>query len=161
ARARPEEPREAFATPEAIPTSLGLLWFALAAVPSVLFLAVTSQLCQELAVVPLLWMLPLALYLLSFVLCFEYGLLYRREPFLARVAAAAGAATLALYKGTILGAGAQVAVFSFVLLVCGLACHGELARLKPRPERLTAFYLVVAAGGAAGGIFTGIVAPRV
>jgi hypothetical protein len=125
-----------------------------------MFLAVTSQLCQELAVVPLLWMLPLALYLLTFVLCFEYGHLYRREAFLALLVFAAGAGTLALYKGTLLGARTQIAVFSLVLLVCGLTCHGELARLKPRAERLTVFYLVVAAGGAAGGIFTGIVAPR-
>jgi hypothetical protein len=146
---------------ERLPSGLVALWFGLAAVPSVMFLAVTSQLCQELAVVPLLWMLPLALYLLTFVLSFEYGRFYRREAFLALLVFAACAGTLALYKGTILGARAQIAVFSLVLLVCGLTCHGELARLKPRPERLTVFYLVVAAGGAMGGIFTGIVAPRV
>ncbi len=142
-----------------VPGSLVLLWCGLAAIPSVMFLAVTSQLCQELAVVPLLWMLPLALYLLSFVLCFEYGRFYHRETLLGFLVVAAGAGTLALYQGTTLGAAGQVAVFSFVLLVYGLACHGELARLKPPPERLTTFYLVVAAGGAAGGVFTGVVAP--
>ena len=144
-----------------IPVGLVFLWFGLAAVPSVMFLAVTSQLCQELAVVPLLWMLPLALYLLTFVVCFEYGRFYHREGLLALLVVAAGVGTVALYQGTLLGAPAQVAAFSFVLLVCGLTCHGELARLKPPPERLTAFYLVVAAGGAAGGMLTGIVAPRV
>jgi hypothetical protein len=154
----PGAPPEALAE---IPPGLVALWFGLAAVPSVMFLAVTSQLCQELAVVPLLWMLPLALYLLSFVLCFEYGRFYHREGLLALLVVAAGVGTLALYKGTLLSAPAQVAAFSFVLLVYGLACHGELARLKPPPRRLTAFYLVIAAGGAAGGVFTGIVAPRV
>jgi hypothetical protein len=126
----------------------------------VTFLAVTSQLCQELAVVPLLWMLPLALYLLTFVLCFEYGRFYQREALLGLMVVAAGAGTLALYRGTNLGALAQVGAFSFVLLAYGLSCHGELASLKPPPERLTTFYLVVAAGGAAGGVFTGVVAPR-
>jgi hypothetical protein len=161
ARAGEEPTREGPREGEAVSTGLVFLWWALAAVPSVMFLAVTNQLCQELAVVPLLWMLPLALYLVTFVLCFEYGRFYRREAFLALLVLAAAAGTLALYKGTILKAPAQIAIFSFVLLVCGLTCHGELARLKPRPERLTAFYLVIAAGGAAGGLFTGVVAPRV
>ncbi len=137
------------------------LWFGLAVVPSVMLLAVTSQLCQEIAVIPLLWMLPLALYLLSFVLSFEYGRFYRREAFLAALVIAAAAGTVALYRGTNVGALAQVATFSLVLLACGLACHGELARLKPPPAHLTTFYLVVAAGGAAGGAFTAIVAPRI
>src|SRR5262245_14363249 len=154
----PEAPSESGTD---LPWGLVLLWGGLAAVPSVMFLAVTSQLCQELAVVPLLWMLPLALYLLSFVLCFEYGRFYHREAFLALLVVAAAVGTVALYRGTILGAFTQVGAFSFVLLVCGLTCHGELARLKPPPERLTTFYLVVAAGGAAGGVFTGVVAPRV
>ncbi len=162
ARARPAPlPLVAGGDEEGPRPGLLALWFGLATVPSVMLLAVTSQLCQEIAVIPLLWMLPLALYLLSFVLCFEYGRFYRREAFLAALVVAAGAGTVALYRGTNVGAAGQVAVFSFVLLAYGLSGHGELARLKPPPRHLTIFYLVVAAGGASGGVFTALVAPRI
>ncbi len=137
------------------------LWFGLAAMPSVMLLAVTSQLCQEIAVIPLLWMLPLALYLLSFVLCFEYGRFYRREAILAVLVVAAAGGTLALYRGTNVRATGQISIFLGVLFAYALGGHGELARLKPSPRHLTTFYLVVAAGGAAGGVFAALVAPRI
>ncbi|HSB60812.1 MAG TPA: fused MFS/spermidine synthase, partial [Vicinamibacteria bacterium] len=136
-----------------------LLWFGLAAVGSTLLLAVTNEVCQDVAVVPFLWVLPLVLYLLSFVLCFEYERLYRREAWLAVVAAGAAAATYALYRGTDLGIRWQVAIHSATLFAYCMACHGELAKGKPPPAHLTSFYLTVAAGGAAGGVFTGLLAP--
>ena len=137
------------------------LWFGLAAMPSVMLLAVTSQLCQEIAVIPLLWMLPLALYLLSFVLCFEYGRFYRREIMLAVLVVGAIGGTLALYRGTNVGAAGQISIFAGVLFAYGLGGHGELARLKPSPRHLTTFYMVIAAGGAAGGVFAALVAPQI
>jgi len=143
------------------PPVVRVLWFSLAAVPSVLLLAVTSQLCQDVAVVPLLWVLPLALYLLSFVLCFEYERLYRRGHWLAAVALAAAGFVYALFEGTTLAIGWQVTAGGAVLFAYGMACHGELAALKPDPGRLTSFYLTVAAGGAFGGVFTGLLAPVV
>ncbi len=136
-----------------------ILWFGLAAVASTLLLAVTSALCLDVAVVPFLWVLPLALYLLSFVLCFEYERLYRRAVWLAAVAVAGPACAYALFRGTDLPIRAQVAVYAGALFVYCMACHGELARGKPSPTHLTSFYLTVAAGGAAGGVFTGLLAP--
>jgi hypothetical protein len=136
-----------------------ILWFGLAAVASTLLLAVTSALCQDVAVVPFLWMLPLALYLLSFVLCFEYERLYRRAVWLAAGAVAGPACAYALFRGTDLAIRGQVATFAGALFIYCMACHGELAQGKPRPAHLTSFYLTVAAGGAAGGVFTGFLAP--
>jgi hypothetical protein len=135
------------------------LWFVLAAVASTLLLAVTNALCLDVAVIPFLWIVPLALYLLSFVLCFEYERVYRRELWLGAVAVAAPSCLYALSRGTDLAIGAQVAVLGGALFAYCMACHGELARTKPPPEHLTSFYLTVAAGGAAGGLFTGLVAP--
>lgn len=141
--------------------SLYGLWFGLAAGPSVLLLAVTNQMCQEVAVIPLLWVLPLGLYLLTLVVCFESDRAYRRSFWsLALVVAAVGASAV-LAKGPSAGVPLQIAVLSAALLSAAMVCHGELSRLKPGPRRLTSFYMAVAAGGAAGGIFVGLVAPRV
>jgi hypothetical protein len=136
-----------------------LLWFGLAAVASTLLLAVTNELCLDVAVIPFLWILPLAVYLLSFVLCFEYERVYRREIWLGAVGVAAPSCLYALSRGTDLPIAGQVAVFTGALFAYCMACHGELARTKPSPAHLTSFYLTVAAGGAAGGLFTGLVAP--
>ena len=136
------------------------LWFALAACGSTLLLATTNQMCQEVASIPFLWLLPLALYLLSFILCFENERFYSRALFGPLLAACVGWAALVLYKGFSVPIRTQVVVYSAALFVACMVCHGELARAKPPPNRLTSFYLTVAAGGAAGGILVGLAAPR-
>jgi hypothetical protein len=137
-------------------------WLALAATPSLLFLAVTHHLTQNVAPIPLLWVLPLGIYLLSLVICFEGGSGYRRGLFLPLLPVVLGLLALNLFPGELsVGITGQIAFFSAALLVCCMVCHGELARLKPAAEHLTAFYLMVALGGALGGLFVAVVAPQV
>lgn len=135
------------------------LWLSLAMIASVLLLAITSQISLEVAVIPFLWMLPLALYLLSFVLCFEYERVYRRGLWIPALLVAAGGTTATIRAGVHAPMLVQLGVYLFTLLVACMVCHGELVRRKPAPRHLTGFYLWVSAGGAAGGLFTGLVAP--
>ena len=137
-----------------------LLWFALAAAASVVFLATTNQLCQDVAVVPLLWIVPLGIYLLSFILCFEHPRWYVRNWFHGAFALSLCAACFVLFDGAIGSISVQVGIYLAVLFVVCMVCHGELARSKPEARSLTAFYLAVAAGGAFGGVFVGLLAPR-
>jgi hypothetical protein len=146
--------------PHAPPAASLALWFALAATASVVFLAATNQLCQDIAVVPLLWILPLAIYLLSFILCFEHPRWYARERFHVAFPLALCLACFVLYDGAIGSIAMQITIYLAVVFSVSMACHGELARSKPDPRFLTAFYLAVAAGGAFGGIFVGLLAPR-
>ena len=130
-------------------------------VPSVLLLATTNQVCLDVASVPFLWVLPLTLYLLSFILCFDSDWWYSRKMMMP----AALLALVALYPVLRTGATAtfalQLMAYFIAFFLCAMVCHGELVRRKPDARHLTAFYLVIAAGGAAGGIFVGIVAPLV
>ncbi len=138
-----------------------LRWLTLAATPSLLFLAVTNHLTQNVAPIPLLWVLPLGIYLLSLIICFEGGQGYRRSLFLPLLPVVLGLLALNLFPGELsVGIIGQIAFFSAALLVCCMVCHGELARLKPAPEHLTAFYLMVAVGGAIGGLFVAVLAPQ-
>ena len=137
-----------------------LLWLGLAACASAMFLATTNQLCKNVAPVPLLWVLPLALYLLTFMLCFESEGRYSRKWFQCAFAVAMFLAGFVMVSaGRPENLSLQVAIYCFVLFAGCMVCHGELARLKPDPSHLTMFYLVVAAGGTLGGIFVGLVAP--
>jgi hypothetical protein len=136
------------------------LWFALSACASVVFLATTNQVCQDVAVVPLLWILPLGIYLLSFILCFEHPRWYRRTWFHAAFGLALFAACFVLNDGALGSIFMQAGIYFLVLFVVCMVCHGELARAKPHPRFLTSFYLTISAGGAFGGIFVGLVAPR-
>jgi len=138
-----------------------LLWLALPACGSVMLLAVTNQMCWDVAVVPFLWIVPLSLYLLSFILCFHSERWYIRPVFWALLVLSMVGMTLLLFRGVHVPIQLQVIGFSTGLFVCCMVCHGELARLKPRPRYLTSFYLMVAAGGALGGIFVTLVAPLV
>ena len=142
------------------PASLRTLWVVLAACPSVLLLCVTTYLTQDVASIPFLWILPLGVYLLSFVLCFESGRYYRRRLFfqLSGIALAATGYLLTQEK-SMPNVIATIAFLTLALFVWCMTCHGELARLKPHSRHLTVFYLMVSAGGAAGGIFVGLVAP--
>jgi len=137
------------------------LWFALPAAASMLLLATTNHICQEVAVIPLLWVLPLSLYLLSFILCFAHDRWYRRELFQPALAIVTVIAFLALYRGPLLRVGQEIWVFSLALFIACMICHGETSRLRPATGHLTAFYLMIAAGGAAGGAFVTLLAPRV
>lgn len=144
-----------------LPKLRPVLWLLLATCPSALLLAVTNLLTQNIAPMPLLWVVPLGAYLLTFILCFESDRWYRRAVFLPLVLPALGclaAASKTLENETIR---VGVPLFTGALFVCSMACHGELARLRPAASRLTAFYLTLAAGGALGGLFVALVAPHV
>jgi hypothetical protein len=136
-----------------------LLWFALAATGSVVLLATTNQMCRNVPVVPLLWVLPLSLYLLTFVLCFRNDHGYRRKIWIPVMLVSSALSTFLLPRTTDIDIRLQILIYSLTLFSCCMVCHGELARGKPSPGRLTVFYLMVAGGGAAGGIFVGLLAP--
>ena len=143
------------------PVATRLLWVALPACGSLLLLAVTNQMCQDVAVVPFLWVLPLSLYLLSFILCFGSARCYSRLLFWLALGGAMAVMCTLMRRGAEASIRWQVVGYSASLFVCCMVCHGELVRLKPSPRHLTSFYLAIAAGGALGGILVGVVAPRV
>jgi spermidine synthase len=138
-----------------------LLWFALAMVPSVLLLATTNQVCLDVAPVPFLWVLPLTLYLLSFILCFDSDRWYSRRVFIPATMVAFACVCYALHQGPLASFSLQICAYFAALFFCAMVCHGELVRRKPDVRHLTSFYLVISAGGAAGGIFVGIIAPLI
>jgi hypothetical protein len=138
-----------------------LLWLALAANASVMLLATTHQVSQDLAVIPLLWVLPLALYLLSFILCFDHDWWYNRWIFGPLLAVAALAVVYVLLKEQFLSVWTQITVYSIALFAACMVCHGELVRIRPDKRYLTRFYLIVGSGGALGGILVAVVAPLV
>jgi len=137
------------------------LWMALAACSCVMFLATTNQLCQDVAVVPFLWVLPLSIYLLSFIICFDQPRWYSRGIFVPAFAIAIFLACFLLNGWAMNKILAQIGIYSFVLFACCMVCHGELARSKPGPQRLTSFYLMVALGGALGGAFAALLATKI
>ena len=144
------------------PPTLGrqILWCALAATGSVLLLAVTNHITQNVAAVPLLWIVPLSLYLLTFILCFDGKGWYKREIILAMVAAALGVMAWTLADSALTHElPIQIGVFCAGLFLACMFCHGELVRLKPAAAFLTRFYLMISLGGAIGAALVGIVAP--
>jgi hypothetical protein len=139
-----------------------LQWLLLAACGSMLLLTVTNHLTQNIAPVPLLWVLPLALYLLTFTLAFSRRNIYSRGLFIRLLAVALGAMGYAVYDPRAINAiQVTVPLFCIGLFVCCMFCHGELSRLKPVEDHLTSFYLMISVGGALGAIFVGLVAPHV
>ncbi|MEM7205184.1 MAG: fused MFS/spermidine synthase [Planctomycetota bacterium] len=144
--ARPGVPQAAF-------------WLALSTTGSIVLLATTNRLCQDLAAVPLLWVLPLAIYLLTFILCFDHERWYDRRVFVPLLLlSTAGVATVrGLGYDTPLVA--QVSAYGVALLAACMVCHGELYRARPAAQHLTAFYLMLALGGALGGAFVALGAP--
>jgi hypothetical protein len=136
------------------------LWLALSMVGSVLLLAITNTLTEDVAVTPFLWVIPLALYLLTFVIAFDGPRWYPRRVVFALLP------LCALWLVRIAWVTSETLLEQFVgnlvaLFVACLFCHGELARLKPAPRHLTAYYLAISVGGALGGVFVALLAPRI
>lgn len=134
-------------------------WFALPFCASVLLLAVTNKISQDVAIVPFLWILPLAAYLLSFIVAFDSPRWYVRPLYAVLLAASLSGMCWAMDQGTDYSLKKLVGVYVGALLVCCTVCHAELYRLRPPAVGLTAFYLAIAVGGAAGGMFVAVFAP--
>src|SRR5690349_1465398 len=137
-------------------------WLALSATGSVMLLAVTNHLTQNVASVPLLWLVPLTLYLATFIIAFEGGGWYQPRylwPLL--LVALIAMAWLLVDTDYHYNLPLQLGVFLPGLFIGCLFCHGELYRTRPAPRHLTAFYLTISAGGALGGLFVAVVAPLV
>jgi hypothetical protein len=137
-----------------------LLWLLLSAAASVLLLATTNQLSQDVAVTPLMWVVPLALYLLSFILTFDAPRWYLRRVFGPLLVVAAAAAWYTLEQANTIPIEMQWTVALVMLFAGSMVCHGELVRIKPRASELTLFYLLISVGGSLGGVITALVAPR-
>jgi hypothetical protein len=135
------------------------LWIILAATASILLLATTSQITQEIAVIPFLWVLPLTIYLLSFILAFSGEHWYSRQVYLVIFFVATLLVGWALGRTDSLSISVQIGIYSLGLFAACMVCHGELYRLRPHPAHLTRFYLLVSVGGAFGGIFINFAAP--
>jgi hypothetical protein len=138
-----------------------IFWLALPALASVLLLAITNKLCQEVAVIPFLWVLPLALYLLTFVICFDHARWYHRGVFSALLVVGIAAVCSLLTVGSDAPMKVQIASYTATLFVACMVCHGELYQLRPAPRYLTSYFLYISAGGALGGLLVAVVAPAV
>ncbi len=136
------------------------LWILLSAAGSAMLLATTNQLCQEVAVVPFLWIVPLSVYLITFIICFDQERWFSRLWSAPWLLVAVPIMCSVYTEGVDAELWKQVAAYSAVLFACCINCHGELVRSKPHPRHLTLFYLCIAFGGALGGLFTAILAPR-
>ncbi|WP_138084282.1 spermidine synthase [Phragmitibacter flavus] len=142
-----------------------LLWISFSACGSILLLAITSQLGEDVAVIPFLWVVPLALYLLTFVIAFDHSRWYSRKFAISASVLAVGLMIVQM-NGHYSPAGSwsipwQVVTFCAALFFTCLVCHGEIVRLKPPARFLTEFYLLISVGGALGGVFVSLVAPHI
>jgi SAM-dependent methyltransferase len=141
-----------------VPLSDQLLWLGLAAMGSVMLLAVTNHITQNISSVPFLWVLPLALYLITFILAFDHPRWYVRPLFV--VALLILVPAMAYYVPS-LDLRVAAPLYLVGLFVTCMFCHGELAHAKPDPAHLTRFYLMISLGGALGAVLVAIVAPLV
>ncbi|MCS6887798.1 MAG: hypothetical protein NZQ09_06255 [Chloroflexus sp.] len=145
-------------SPAAISLGQRLLWLVLSAIATLMMLAVTNRLTQDIAPVPLLWILPLTIYLLSFIIAFSGEQYYHRLGFLILLSITSAGLIVAPLIPNIPIILQIVLNLLFLFAVC-MTAHGELYRLRPAPQQLTHFYLLTSIGGALGGIIVNFVAP--
>jgi hypothetical protein len=135
------------------------MWIALSATASLLLLSVTNQISQEVAVIPFLWILPLMLYLLSFILTFSGERGYKRKVYVVLFALSVGLLIYVLFNLESVTIYLQIFAYCALMFSACMLCHGELYLLRPDSSHLTSFYLMVSIGGALGGIFVSLIAP--
>ncbi|GAB4430098.1 MAG: fused MFS/spermidine synthase [Anaerolineales bacterium] len=138
-----------------------VLWALLPASASILLLAITNQVTQEVAAIPFLWVLPLTIYLLSFILTFDSERWYSRTWFLLALIVTSGLFIWLIIWHPDVYYLTELTIYSALLFVACMVAHGELVKLRPHPRQLTSFYLLVSVGGALGGIFVNLITPRI
>ena len=138
------------------PTSHLLLWLLLSAMGSCVLLAVSNHITQNIASVPFLWVLPLALYLLTFIICFDQPRWYVRGLFMPLLAVSVLGMAWMIDS---LELAYAAPLFALGLFAACMFCHGELARSKPDAAHLTEFFLMISAGGVLGGLLVAVLAP--
>ena len=138
------------------------LWVALAACGSALLLSVTNEISANVAAVPFLWVLPLSLYLLTFIICFSGSRWVPHAFFLRLLVVALGGMTYALETQTVdIPLVYMVSIFCGGMFACCMVLHGQLAKIKPTTSHLTSYYLMISLGGAIGSLLVVLVSPRV
>ena len=138
------------------------LWLILSGMGSFMLLAVTNHITHDVASVPFLWILPLTLYLVTFILCFEGRGWYKRVIFMGPLIIVVCAMAWALHaERGIMDIKEAIPLFTAGMFITCMFFHGELAAMKPSPRYLTSFYLMVSLGGALGGVLVGLVAPKI
>ena len=135
------------------------LWILLSGTASLFLLSVTNQISQEVAVIPFLWILPLTLYLLSFILTFSGERGYNRKLYALLFIISAAPTLFVMLNATALHVYWQILAYCLLLFAACMLCHGELYLLRPAADHLTTFYLMVSIGGAFGGVFVSLIAP--
>jgi hypothetical protein len=158
---RVETPAEQASSEPAPTWANAARWIVLAAVPSALLISVTAHISTDIAAAPFMWVIPLALYLATFVIVFSTKPILRQEWMVAIepmfIVGLVGVMVLDIRQYMFAQLALNVATFFVITMVC----HGELSRSRPAPQHLTAFYMWMSAGGVIGGIFAGLIAPNV
>ena len=145
----------------ALPIKLDwLMWLALSATGVVLLVSITNAMTQNIPPVPFLWILPLSLYLLTFIISFHSPKWYVRWYWYAFFVLSSFAGVLMFFIGSQFDIVSQIVIYSAILLSSCMICHGELVRLKPSTDRLTLFYLNMSFGGFLGSAFVAFVAQQ-
>lgn len=137
------------------------LWLGFSTCSSIVLLSATNFMCENIAAIPLLWVLPLSVYLLTFMLAFDSSRWYSRKVFWPLYAVALGVVLSPHIDPQKIGPMGLIALYCAVIFTVCMVCHGELSRSKPSPEHLTSFYLTIAGGGALGGAIVILVAPLI
>ncbi len=147
--------------PAGEPPDLGSmrLWFLLSMCGNTLMLSITNKITLDIAAVPLLWTLPLGIYLLTFIIAFDHPRWYRRRWAMPGYFTVLPIACMGMLLYRVIPGPVMVSVFLLLLFFGCMLCHGELSRHRPDPRFLTGYYLTIASGGVAGGMIVGMIAP--
>jgi len=140
-------------------TARMVLWILLSSIGVIALLSVTSSMSQNISSIPFLWLLPLVLYLISFIICFANEAWISRKLWYAALVMSLPITFLLYFFSSLFPLVVQLLLYSFVLFSVCMVCHGELVRLKPEKENLTAYYLAMSVGGVVGGVFVSLIAP--
>ena len=156
-----ESESETISSEDKVTLSRRLFWLAFPAIACLELLAITAKITQDIAAIPFLWILPLAIYLLTFIICFDSHRWYKHSVFILLFIAAIGTTVWQRLQPDTFSLPQEIAIYLALLFTCAMVCHGQLFYLRPGHHKLTSYYLMIAAGGALGGLLVAVVCPLV